>query len=67
MDDQQWEFDEIYSAPENYKEVEVTLFEIEKAVYSLKWYGGVGPLSKCVLIQWFGHCGGYFKIHLIRR
>lgn len=43
MDEQQWEFDDIYCAPEKHQEVEVSLFDIETAINSLKWYGGVGP------------------------
>lgn len=43
MDDQHWDFDDVYCIPETYSEVEVSLFDIERAIYALKWRGGVGP------------------------
>lgn len=42
-DDQQWLFEDVYNAPDTPQEVDITREDIELAIHSLKWKGGVGP------------------------
>ena len=42
-DDEQWLFEDVYNAPETPQEVDITREDIELAIHSLKWKGGVGP------------------------
>lgn len=41
-DDEQWNFDNIFQSLPTSKEINVTLFDVEWAVNSLKWKGGMG-------------------------
>lgn len=41
-DEQQWNFEDIFHSLPSSEEINVTLFDIETAVYSLKWKGGIG-------------------------
>lgn len=43
IDDEQWTFDDVYMEPNFSKEVNVSLSDIETAIYSLEWMGGIGP------------------------
>lgn len=42
-DEQHWSFDDIYHSLPSSSDINVTLFDIESAVNSLKWRAGVGP------------------------
>lgn len=42
-DIEQWSFESVYRASADAKEINVTLFDIENAIHSLKWKGGMGP------------------------
>lgn len=43
MDEEQWSFDDVYTAPSSYREVNVSLLDMETAIHSLEWQGGIGP------------------------
>lgn len=55
VDEQQWTFEDVYKEPENPKEVDISCEDIELAIHSLKWKGGVGAdqvspffIKKCI-------------------
>lgn len=43
QDEEHWEFDDVYFPHPNSKEINVSLFDIEEAIQTLKWKSGSGP------------------------
>ncbi|XP_037033033.1 uncharacterized protein LOC119072019 [Bradysia coprophila] len=42
-DEEQWEFDDVFVASSDSVDIEVSLFDVENAIQSLKWSSGAGP------------------------
>lgn len=43
QDDQPWEFNDIYRTQPNVIDINITLFDIESAIHSIKWKSSAGP------------------------